>query len=91
MMTSQLTAPQPFRSTPANLPKRAEVDELQVAIRDALSHSGYRELRSLDLESDGKAITISGRVPTYYLKQLVQSIALAAPGIRQVNNDVRVC
>lgn len=67
-----------------------ENQTLQVAIREALSHAGYQELRSLNLECDGEAVTISGRVPTYYLKQLVQNLALAAPGVKRVQNDVQV-
>lgn len=67
----------------------ADLPVIQAGIQDALNRSGYGELRRVDLNCDGDAITISGRVPTFYLKQLVQSIALA--GVGRVNNEVRVC
>lgn len=91
MKMTQITAPRPFCSTPASAPKCLEARALHESIQEALSHAGHQEFRSLAFDCDGESITISGRVPTYYLKQLVQSIALAAPGVRQVNNDVRVC
>jgi osmotically-inducible protein OsmY len=85
MTMTQMIAPRPFCSTPASAPKSPEAQALHESIQEALSHAGHQEFRSLAFDCDGEAITISGRVPTYYLKQLVQSIALAAPGVRQVN------
>jgi osmotically-inducible protein OsmY len=64
---------------------------IQIAIREALFRTGHRELRGLGLECHGDAVTISGRVPTFYLKQLVQSIASASPGVGQINNQLHVC
>lgn len=91
MMTMPPTTnPRPCDSSTSRITTHAEIQTLQIAIRDALSHTGYRELRNLNLECNGEAVTISGRVSTYYLKQLVQSLALAAPGVRRVQNDVQV-
>ena len=77
-------------STIARSQKRAELPAVQAAIHEALNFAGYDELRRVEVECHGDAVTISGRVPTYYLKQLVQSIALAAPGVGRVTNEVRV-
>lgn len=69
----------------------ADVQTIHASIQEALNRSGYGELRGVDLDCEGSAVTISGRLPTFYLKQLVQSIALAAPGVEQVKNEVHVC
>lgn len=69
----------------------AVVQTIHASIQEALNRSGYGELRGVDLDCEGNSVTISGCLPTFYLKQLVQSIALAAPGVEQVNNNVHVC
>lgn len=71
--------------------KLVDLQAIHAGIQDALNRSGYGELRRVDLDCEGDAVTISGRVPTFYLKQLAQSIALAAPGVGRVNNEVHVC
>lgn len=84
-------APRQFDLTPSDLPKSLEVQALQATLQEALSRAGYWEDRHLVVECDGDVITISGRVPTYYLKQLVQNIALSAPGVGIIRNDLHVC
>ncbi len=50
----------------------------------ALQTSPIHALRMLQVESDGDALVISGRVPTFYYKQLAQE------AIRTVVKDVPV-
>lgn len=69
----------------------ADLQAIQAGIQEALNRSGYGELRRVDLTCEGDTVTISGRVPTFYLKQLVQSIALSSPGVGRVNNELHVC
>lgn len=61
------------------------------AIQEALNRTGHRELGRVGLECDGDTVTISGRVPTFYLKQLAQCVALAALAGGRVNNQLDVC
>lgn len=68
-----------------------DLPAIHASIQDALNRSGYGEFRRVDLDCEGDVVTISGRVPTFYLKQLAQSIVLAAPGVGRVNNEIRVC
>ena len=88
---AELTVPKQFDSTHSRVHKCADSHALKVAIQAALSRAGYGELRCVDLECEGDAVTISGRVPTYYLKQLVQRTAMSTPGIGRVNNELDVC
>ncbi|MCX7423326.1 MAG: BON domain-containing protein [Planctomycetia bacterium] len=65
--------------------------EIESAIQDALILTGYGELRNLQVKFCAEAVTISGRVPTYYLKQLAQCVAQDVPGIGRVHNEIHVC
>lgn len=65
--------------------------EPEAAIQEALSLTGYGELRRLQVECSADAVTLSGRVPTYYLKQLAQCVAQDVPGIGRVHNEIHVC
>jgi osmotically-inducible protein OsmY len=85
------TVPRQFDSTLSRIHNRADSHALQTAIQKALTRAGYGELRCVELECEGDAVTISGRVPTYYLKHLVQRTAMSTPGIGQVNNELDVC
>lgn len=85
------TAIRPSNSILSGSRPLADLQMLRSGIQEALSRSGYGELRGVGLACEGDAVTISGCLPTFYLKQLVQSIALATPGVGRVNNEVRVC
>ncbi len=54
-------------------------------------HPHFRGRASLfTIERIGKTITITGRVPTYYLKQLLQEAIKAVPGVVNIDNRVHV-
>lgn len=89
-MAESSVSPQ-FEPSSSGLPERLDVQALQAAIREDLCRAGYSQMRHLNLKCDGDVITISGHVPTYYLKQLVQTIALTTPGVGRVNIEVHVC
>jgi len=42
------------------------------------------------IELIGETIVLMGRVPSYYLKQLLQEAVMAIPGVVNVDNQVRV-
>ena len=72
-------------------PRRQNPQAVQDAIQQALHLTGYGELRRVQVGCDGDAVTITGRVPTYYLKQLAQNVALEIPGIDNFRNELQVC
>ena len=85
------TAPRQFDLTTPRNPRHHNSQAIQAAIQEALLLTGYGELRRVEVECDGDAVTISGRVPTYYLKQLAQNAALDVPGIERFFNELVVC
>jgi len=57
---------------------------------ERLGRSGYLALRDvICIASDG-VITLHGRLPSYYLKQVAQEIAAGVEGVRQVINQIEV-
>ncbi len=46
-------------------------------ISSALAQSSYRPIRELLCDCDNGAVVISGRLPTYYLRQVVNALAMS--------------
>lgn len=65
-------------------------EELRHAATAVLRSSGYGLLRSLECEVNGGVVTISGVLPSFYLKQLAQALLLRLDGLQGVSNEVEV-
>jgi osmotically-inducible protein OsmY len=59
-------------------------------VERALCATGYGPLRGIEVSVDARLVILGGRVPSYYLKQVAQTTALAVPGACQVRNDLDV-
>ena len=54
-------------------------------------HPHFRgRLSGLRIEHRGRTLYLSGRLPTFYLKQLVQEAVLHLPGVQRVRNEIDV-
>jgi BON domain len=73
----------PVLATPA-------VSPIVQAVERRLRESSYYYLRSIRCGYEAGVITLRGRVPTFYLKQTVQSIVEKIEGVEQVVNLVEV-
>lgn len=56
----------------------------------ALHTSGYMQFSRLQVYFEHGRITLQGRLPTYYLKQVAQTAILSVDGVRDIDNDVKV-
>jgi osmotically-inducible protein OsmY len=67
-------------------------EDLHLAERvgHALHATGYGALRGITVNVQARIVLLRGRVPSYYLKQIAQTIALAVPGIHRIRNDLEV-
>lgn len=65
-------------------------DALRIAALNLLQSSGYAALRRLRCEVTGAVVIVQGVVPSYYLKQLAQTVLQRLNGIRTVRNLVEV-
>ena len=59
-------------------------------VERALRATGYGPLRGIEVTVHARLVILGGRVPSYYLKQVAQTTALAVLGARQVRNDLDV-
>ena len=60
------------------------------AIIAGLRHSGYRSLTNLQCEVYGGQVIISGVVPSYFLKQVAQTIILRIGLVKGMKNHLQV-
>lgn len=103
MLTASPSAPRTKRVTPADRPKphfavssatgsdAERGDGISATVRRALRDAGYAPLRTLAACVDDGVVVLQGEVPSYYLKQIAQSVVLPVPGVRGVRNEVSVC
>jgi osmotically-inducible protein OsmY len=69
------------------LPSDTSICEQTISL---LNDSGHRSLGRLDCRVHQGVIELSGKVPSFYLKQLAQAVALRVETARGVQNRVRV-
>jgi len=64
--------------------------QIEEAARQRLRQSRYPELRAVSCEFHEGVLTLRGRVPSYYLKQMAQSLADRIPGVVELDNQLEV-
>lgn len=68
----------------------AKCAKLRADVLQMLRRSGYPPLRSVDCEVHGKTVVLHGVVPTYHMKQLVQTLVFKLGKVHAVRNLVEV-
>ena len=71
--------------------QRPSKQELLARIDHALRASGRMGLRNVRVVAERDRISLRGQVPSYYLKQVAQTMALTIEGVESVQNDLVVC
>jgi BON domain len=64
-------------------------DELAQRVRMYLVHAGHRPVQVVDVEAHNGVVTLRGRVPSYYIRQLAISCAQRVAGVRAVNDQIK--
>ena len=64
--------------------------ELEKSIQAALESSAYFPLRRLTFTEVNGVVTLRGCVPSFYLKQVAQSLLRSFPEIRKIKDEVIV-
>ena len=75
------------RSSPLQV---SDDDLLSQYVERALRSNGHIHLRCLEVSVRTGQVVLSGRVPSYYVKQVAQAVALAVCGVRTVRNELTV-
>jgi osmotically-inducible protein OsmY len=67
-------------------------EDLRLAerVERALRETGYGPLRRIEVAVQARLVLLGGCVPSYYLKQIAQTVALAVPGSYHVRNNLEV-
>lgn len=55
-----------------------------------LAETGYAGLQNVRCESEGDRMILSGIVPSYYMKQIAQTVAGQIDGVEQIDNRLEV-
>jgi len=66
------------------------VHPLAAEAEKILGESGYSDLRRLRCECHDGVISIRGRLPSFFLKQMAQTVVARLTGVRRVNNQIKV-
>lgn len=69
-----------------------EVDDVLKQVKTALARSCHftRHWREITCDYEDGVLTLRGSVPSFYLKQVLQSIVKKVPGVDRINNRVDV-
>lgn len=65
-------------------------DVVVVAAESRLLRSSYAELRNVSCKFHEGILTLQGRVPRYYLKQVAQNVVGRLNGVTGINNQLKV-
>lgn len=79
------SGPGTITSVPATRPR-----DLSARIEERLQHGPYLTLRSVHCDLLGGTAVLRGQVPTYYLKQVAQTLAAQVEGVTAIVNRITV-
>ena len=63
---------------------------IEESAESRLRRSGYLALRDISCTCHDGEMTLWGRLPTYYLKQLAQHLVAEIKGVRRIINEIEV-
>jgi osmotically-inducible protein OsmY len=65
-------------------------EQLVSLVQHALRTCGYAQLHHLQVYCENGRVTLQGRLPTTFLKEVAFMEARAVAGVREVDNDINV-
>lgn len=74
----------PINASDASAPGLADL------LRVSFEQLGYQQLSNIECEVDGDVMILSGKLKSFYLKQIAQSVAIKIPGVASVQNQIEV-
>jgi len=64
--------------------------KIEESARNRFEHSSYFALRDVGCTYHDRTLTLCGRLPSYYLKQLAQAMVADLDGVASVVNRIEV-
>jgi osmotically-inducible protein OsmY len=77
-------AKQPVTASPS------EKEVVEASVRSILQRSCYTQVQCVSCEFHEGVLTLRGRVSSYYLKQIVQTLVLRLEAVVELNNRLEV-
>lgn len=74
---------------PANQSDLPEIS-LEDRVRLSFERLGYPQLNAIKLTANGNVMLMTGKLNSFYLKQIAQTVAIKVPGISSVDNKIEV-
>jgi hypothetical protein len=68
----------------------SEKEVVEANVRSKLQQSCYQQVRCVSCQFHEGVLTLRGRVSSYYLKQIVQTLVFRMDGVVELNNRVEV-
>jgi len=64
--------------------------ELEELLRISFDQLGYQQLNNVDCEVEENVLVLTGKLKSFYLKQVAQTVAMKIPGVASVRNLIEV-
>lgn len=64
--------------------------EISRRVRYQLLQTRQPAIQHVQVDTANGAVTLTGNLPSFYLKQVVQTVAASVDGVRQLHNQVQV-
>jgi osmotically-inducible protein OsmY len=87
-MTGGPVSPEQIEDTPTS--GAAESAPLAEAVRNALQQTAHGWLQRVAVTVEAGSVVLRGKLPSFYLKQVAQTIVLAVPGVGTLRNELNV-
>ena len=59
-------------------------------LRISFEQLGYQQLNNIDCRAEDNVLVLSGKLNSFYLKQIAQTVAMKIPGVASVHNLIEV-
>jgi osmotically-inducible protein OsmY len=69
---------------------RSEAEKTEAAVRTCLLSSPYLDLRQVECHVEDGVLNMTGKVPSFYLKQVAQTVVGKIEGVRRIENCLEV-
>lgn len=63
---------------------------LNELLRISFDQLGYQQLNNIECEVEGNVLVLKGKLRSFYLKQVAQTVAIKIPGVASVRNQIEV-
>lgn len=90
MIVATTTARRDLTTTFEPCARNRQDAQLEQDVRQALRSSSYGSLRRVQVRVDMGHVAIEGSVPSYYLKQMAQAVAMSFSEVESLQNDLLV-